>query len=156
MKLPRVVASLVLSLAAGLAWTQGFRAGPITIEHPHARATLPGQPTGGAYLTLANGGADDRLVAVRADVSERVELHTMAMEGDVMRMRELDAIELPAGKQVALKPGGLHIMLIGLKRPLKAGERFPMTLRFENAGEVTVQVDVETVKTAPMRHDMKH
>ena len=71
----------------------------------------------------------------------------MAMQGDVMRMREVNAIDLPAGKTVELKPGGLHIMLVGLKAPLKAGERFAMKLRFEKAGEVTIDVPVEAVGT---------
>jgi copper(I)-binding protein len=77
----------------------------------------------------------------------------MAMDGDVMKMRQVEAIEVPAGKSVELKPGGLHIMFIGLKAPLKAGDKFPLKLKFEKAGEVTVQVNVEA---AGASHDMKH
>jgi copper(I)-binding protein len=72
-----------------------------------------------------------------------VELHEMKMEGNVMRKREVSAVELPAGKAVELKPGGLHIMLMGLKAPLKEGDKFPLRLKFEKAGEVTVTVNVE-------------
>ena len=89
-------------------------------------------------------------------MSKSVELHQMQMQGDVMRMRQVDAIDIPANKSVALEPGGLHIMLVGLKAPLKEGDRFPMTLTFEKAGEVKVDVVVEGVKPAPMAADMKH
>jgi hypothetical protein len=75
-------------------------------------------------------------------VAERVELHSMQMQGDVMRMRQVDAIELPAGATVELAPGGLHLMLMGLKSPLKAGERLPLVLRFEKAGELKTELVV--------------
>ena len=142
---------------AGAAFAHSYQAGDITIGHPHARATAPGQPTGGAYLRVENRGTQaDRLMSASAGVSKSVELHQMQMQGDVMRMRQVDAIEIPANKSVALEPGGLHIMLVGLKAPLKEGDRFPMTLTFEKAGEVKVDVVVEGVKAAPMAADMKH
>ena len=143
MKLPRYLALATLSLAALAAHAHSFKLGAIEIGHPYARATAPGQPSGGGYLSLSNGGANDRLVSASAEVSKAVELHTMSMEGDVMRMRQVDAIELPAGKKVDLKPGGLHLMFIGLKAPLKQGDKFPLKLKFEKAGEVTVTVNVE-------------
>ena len=133
-------------LLAATAFVQAhsFKAGAIEIGHPYARSTASGQSTGGGFLTLTNqGDAADRLLSASAEVSERVELHSMKMEGTVMRMRQVDAIEVPAGQRVELKPGGLHIMFIGLKAPLKEGERFPMTLRFEKAGEVNVEVAIE-------------
>jgi copper(I)-binding protein len=89
-------------------------------------------------------------------VSRTVELHEMKMDGDVMRMRQVAAVDVPAGGSVALEPGGLHVMLLGLKAPLKEGDRFPMTLRFEKAGEVKVEVHVEAAGVGPARHDMKH
>ena len=154
MKLNRLLAGALLGLAALAAHAHEFKLGAVTIDHPYARATAPGQPAGGGFLTLKNGGAaPDRLVSASAEVSKTVELHTMTMEGDVMRMRQVDAIELPAGKMVELKPGGLHIMFIGLKAPLKKGDTFPLKLKFEKAGEVTVQVSVEAVGAAS--HD-KH
>ena len=150
------LAFVCAALAAQPAQAHGFRLGAIAIGHPWARATAPGQPIGGGYLTLDNQGpAGDRLLgASAASVAESVELHTMAMDGDVMRMRALDAIDLPVGRSVALKPGGTHLMLVGLKAPLKAGEKFPLKLRFEKAGEVEVVVNVEGaiaagVKTVP-------
>ena len=113
---------------------------------------MAGQSGGGAFLTIENRGADDRLVAASAEVSKVVELHTMSMDGDVMRMRQLDSIPLPAGKAVALKPGALHIMLIGLKAPLKVGDKFPLKLKFEKAGELTVEVEVEAAGASHDKH----
>jgi copper(I)-binding protein len=144
---------LALGAAALAVDAHEFKAGAITIGHPYARATAAGQPTGGGFLALQNAGADDRLLSATADVSKAVELHTMSMEGDVMRMRQVDAVALPAGKAVELKPGGLHIMFIGLKAPLKEGDKFPLKLKFEKAGEVTVTVNVEA---AGASHEMKH
>ncbi|KNZ31332.1 MAG: membrane protein [Methylibium sp. NZG] len=132
-----------LGAAAITAQAHEFKIGKIAIGHPYARATVPGQPAGGGYLKLENQGDADRLLSATATVSSSVELHTMSMEGDVMRMRQVDAIALPAGQTVELKPGGLHIMFIGLKAPLKAGDTFPMKLKFEKAGEVTVDMKVE-------------
>jgi periplasmic copper chaperone A len=137
-----------LVLAALSLSARDFKAGAIAIGHPHARATAAGQPTGGGFLKLANQGGDDRLMSASATVSRAVEIHEMKMEGDVMRMRQVDGIALPAGKTVELKPGGYHIMFIGLKEPLKAGARFPMKLRFEKAGEVEVMVNVEAPAAA--------
>jgi copper(I)-binding protein len=151
------LAAATLALAFG-AFAHQFKAGEIVIGHPAARATVPGQPTGGGYLTLDNQGKmADRLLSASAAVSRSVELHSMAMEGDVMRMRQVDGIDLPAGQKVELKPGGLHIMFIGLNAPLKAGNKFPMTLKFEKAGEVTVQVNIESTGAAPAaQHEHKH
>lgn len=153
MTLQRSLAIAALGLAASLAQAHSFKLGAIEIGHPYARATVAGQPAGGGYLTLQNAGADDRLVSASADVAKAVELHSMSMEGDVMKMRQLEGIDLPKGKSVELKPGALHIMFIGLKAPLKEGDKFPLKLKFEKAGEVTVQVNVEA---AGASHDMKH
>ena len=147
------VAALVF--ASAFAHAHSFKLGDIDIGHPYARVTAPGQPIGGGYLKLDNKGRDDKLLSARSAVSASVEIHSMSMEGDVMRMRQVDAIALPAGKTVELKPGGLHIMFVGLKAPLKAGDKFPMTLKFEKAGEVEVIVNVEAPKPtgdAPVEH----
>lgn len=140
----RFTTAALVSLAALAAQAHEFTVGEIAIGHPYARATAPGQPTGGGFLRLENRGkVDDRLLSASADVGRATELHTMKMEGDVMRMREVGAIDLPAGKYVELKPGALHLMFIGLKGPLKEGDKFPLRLKFEKAGEVTVTVNVE-------------
>jgi periplasmic copper chaperone A len=150
----RLLAALSLTALAFSAHAHSFKLGELRIGHPYARSTAPGQPAGGAYLSISNAGAaGDKLVSATADVAKSVELHEMKMEGDVMRMREVSAVDVPAGKAVELKPGGLHIMLMGLKAPLKEGEKFPLKLKFEKAGEVTVTVNVEGPGAS---HEMKH
>jgi copper(I)-binding protein len=101
--------------------------------------------TGAGFMTIRNGGAEpDRLVAARSPASRVVELHTHIREGDVMRMRPAEAIEVPAGQEVRLAPGGFHLMLIGLGAALDQGAKVPVTLVFERAGEVTVELQVES------------
>jgi periplasmic copper chaperone A len=154
--LPRLLVAFAAACSFA-AQAHSFKIAEITIDHPYARATAPGQPSGGAFLRLDNRGPADRLVAVQSGVAGSTELHEMKMEGDVMRMRQIDAVELPRNQSVSLQAGGLHIMLMGLKAPLKEGDKFPLTLRFQNAGEVKVEVYVEAVRPGePMRHDMKH
>ena len=134
----------LILMAATTASAHDYKVDAITIDHPWAKASIGQAKAGAAYLTLMNDGeAADRLVAVRADVSEIVELHTHTMEDGVMRMRAVPAIDVPAGGKTELKPGGLHIMFLNLKGPLVEGESFPATLVFENAGEVVVEVAIE-------------
>ncbi len=151
---------LTLAVAAGLAGTvaaaQDFQLGPLKIDHPWARPTVPGQSTGAGYLSVHNSGSKtDRLLGAGSPAAAAVEVHEMRMEGEVMRMREIKALELPAGKPVRLAPGGLHLMLIGLKAPLKVGDRLPVKLRFEAAGEIEVVFQVEN-KPAPVAEAHKH
>lgn len=113
------------------------------VQDAWARPTVQGQKAGGGFLRIDSPAAD-RLLGGSTPVAGRVELHSMKMEGDVMRMREVEAIELPAGQPVAMQPGGLHLMLMELKSPLKNGDRFPLTLKFEKAGELQVEVQVRT------------
>ncbi|MDB5818913.1 MAG: copper chaperone PCu(A)C [Rhizobacter sp.] len=158
MKLHRLAAfTLSLAAFAGLnASAHDYKLGAIAIGHPWARSTSAGQATGGGYLKLDNQGAADRLLSASATVSEKVELHSMAMDGDVMRMRQVDGIDLPTGKPVELKPGGFHIMFVGLKAPLKDGDSFPLVLRFEKAGEVKVDVKIEAANASHDMGAMKH
>jgi periplasmic copper chaperone A len=115
----------------------------IAVEGPFARATAPAAKAGAAYMTLVNrGGAADRLLGATTPRADQVELHTVVRDGDVMRMRQVMAIEVPAGGRVALEPGGYHVMLLGLKGPLKQGETVPLTLSFERAGALTIDVAV--------------
>lgn len=131
----RLLASSVFGLAATAALAQ------VKIDKAWARPTVAGQQGGGAFLSITSASAD-RLISGSTPLAERFELHTMAMKGDVMEMRQVDAIELPAGQTVELKPGGLHVMFIGLKTPLKTGSKVPVTLKFEKAGDVKVEFDV--------------
>ena len=123
------------------------------VEAAWARPTVAGQAGGGGFLKITGGAAADRLVSGSAGVAKAVELHTMEMDGNVMRMRQIDAIEVPAGQTIELKPGGRHIMFVGLTKTLKNGDHFPLTLRFEKAGEVRVDVKVITQAVMPA-HDM--
>jgi len=139
-------AALALALAVGAAPLAAQTASQPTVQvsQPWTRATATGQAVGGGYLTLRNSGpVADRLLGARSPAAERVELHSMAMEGDVMKMRPVDAVDVPAGGSVELKPGGLHLMLLGLKKPLQPGQSVPLTLRFEKAGDVPVQLQVQ-------------
>ena len=136
------VLSATLAVATLLAGGTAH-AGDIAVQDPWARASAGMARAGAAFMTIENQGQADRLVAASADVSATVELHTHIQDGDVMRMRRVDAIDVPADGMVHLKPGGLHVMFIGLKAPLGEGTTFPLTLRFEKAGEMTVQVPVK-------------
>jgi copper(I)-binding protein len=136
-------------IALLLCATTGAAAQAISVDHPYARATPPGARTGGAFFVLVNGTAGvDRLVAASSPAARAVELHQMAMDGGVMKMRAIPAIDIPAGGRVELKPGGYHVMLVDLKQPLKAGDRVPMTLTFERAGTLDIVVPVEAMAAA--------
>ncbi len=131
---------------ATTAFAHDVQVGDMTIDHPWSRATAATQANGSAYLTVTNGGAADRIVAASSPKAARVELHTHDMDGEgVMRMRQVEAIDLPAGETTALQPGGLHVMLFDLQGPLVEGETYPLTLTFEEAGPVELEVQVEAV-----------
>ncbi len=144
-----------LLLAAPAAPAQEARAGDLAVQQPWTRAAGQGA-TGGGFLSISNrGAAADRLLSASSPAARAMELHTMVRDGDVMRMRPVEAIEVPAGQTVTLRPGGLHMMLIGLSQPLRQGESVPVTLRFERAGEVQVMLPVQAAgarEPAPHRH----
>ncbi len=137
-------------VACAPAFGHEAQAGDITVAHPFATPTIAGTTTGAAYFTsLENKGAvADRLVRASTPAASRVEMHTMSVDVQgVMRMREIDAIALAPKAALKMRPGaGMHLMLVGLKEPLKAGASFPMTLQFERAGTVEVKVVVETLE----------
>lgn len=144
----------LLAFAASLLVSAGAIAqtGTVEINDAWARATPGGATNGAAYLTVQSPIAD-RLTGAATPVADKAELHTMTMDGGIMRMREVPGVELPAGQPVTLKPGGLHIMLIGLKEPLRPGQSMPLTLRFEKAGAREVTAAVGKVgATAPESH----
>jgi periplasmic copper chaperone A len=120
-------------------------AGDLTIAGGWARAMLPGQPTGGGYLTITNkGAAADRLVSVTSESAGMVEIHTMETTDDVMVMRPVEGgLEIAPGATVELKPGGLHMMFMSVKEPFKPGASVPVTLEFEKAGKVQATLPVQ-------------
>ncbi len=128
--------------AMTLASAQAF-AGDITVNHAWARASAGMAKAGAAFMMIKNEGGSDKVLSAKADVSAKVELHTHIMDGEIMRMRQVDSIDVAGGAVTKLAPGGLHVMLIGLKAPLKEGDSFPMTLVFEKAGEIAVDVKVK-------------
>jgi periplasmic copper chaperone A len=122
-----------------------------------SRAMPPTAPTGAVYFTLQNPGDEpDRLIGVNTPRAKKAELHTHVHEGEMMRMRQIDSIEVPAGGRVELKPGSSHVMLFQLSEPLVAGERFPLTLKFEHAGEVTVDVSIRDQAPEPSGQQHMH
>lgn len=131
-------------LSTGAAAAHDFTLGPIRIDHPWARASAGAVRVGAAYMTLRNGGTSgDRLLMAATPQAARVELHSHVMKDGTAMMQEVKAIDINAAGTAELKPGGLHVMLFDLKAPLREGESFPLTLTFERAGTVTVQVKVE-------------
>jgi copper(I)-binding protein len=144
----------VLYLTFDAAGAHDYQVKSIAIDHAFARATPPGARSGAAFFVVENVGTTaDRLVRAASPIAGAVELHQMATDGGVMRMRALPALEVRPGEKVELKPGGYHVMLLDLKRPLKAGDTFVLTLTFENAGTVEVAVQVEAMgATGGMMH----
>jgi 23S rRNA (adenine2503-C2)-methyltransferase len=153
---PRAAERVAVAFAAGLAVLSGAafaQSGGVTVENPFARPSAGATGAGTAYLTIRNPGAADRLLSAQSPVAGRVELHDHIREGDVMKMRKVDAIPVPANGMAELKPGGLHVMLMGLHQPLKTGDSFALTLTFEKAGAVTIQVPVKDMSAgAAPRH----
>lgn len=155
----------VLCLALTALIVAGTHSGPSHAGNQHkihitdawARVTLGKIANSAAYFSIDNSGTnDDRLIDARGDISDKIELHTHIRDGDIMRMRRLDTgVAVPAGKSVAFAPGGHHVMLIGVKSPLKEGNTFALTLVFEKAG--TIVVDIPIKRSAPSGHsDHKH
>lgn len=153
--LNRIMMALVTLLATGVIHAHGTHAGNIHVEQAQARASVSNQPNGAAFIIMENKGkTDDVLMSVAAPVAGKVEIHNMTMEGDVMKMRAVERIDLKAGDKIEMKPGhGYHIMLMGLKKPLKAGDTFPMQLSFRRAGKVQITVKVEEISPAPKAED---
>lgn len=129
------------------------------IEDPYVRASIGRAPNSAAFMKIHNLGiTDDRLTAARSNVSDRVEIHTTLMSDGVMRMRQLkDGIAVPGAETVTLKPGGMHVMFLGLKQKLIAGEKMKLTLIFEKAGELEMTVPIRKIssKHKMMKHGHK-
>ena len=147
----------IISLAIAIALTSvsgvfshDTKHGDLIIQHTTIRPTPPKAPVSGGYMTIKNtGSSSDWLIGGSASFAKKVEVHEMKMDGDIMKMRHLtDGLEIPAGGEVTLKPGGLHIMFMKLSERMKAGEKRMVKLMFKNAGEVEIEFDVKK----PMAH----
>jgi copper(I)-binding protein len=161
---PGVLCALVALLASVcLASAHEYKTGDLTIGHPWIRATPAGAKTAGGYLKITNHGKQtEKFVGGSATGAQQFEIHEMAMADNLMKMRRLDApLEIKPGETVELKPGGFHLMLIGLNAPFREGEKIKGTLVFEKAGTVEVEFKVEPMggKTGhgtPAGHDDAH
>jgi periplasmic copper chaperone A len=149
-----VLAAALALLVIGPAAAHEFKSGPIEVVHPWARATPPAAKVGGGYAEIRNDGSEpDRLVSVTAEVAGRVEIHEMGVKDGIMTMRAVEGgVPVPANGTAALAPGGYHLMLLELKRPLKAGESFAGTMTFEKAGTIPVTFDVQTIGSTGAGH----
>ncbi len=156
MRILQFVFAAALTLVAFVgAQAHSYRVGEIQIGHPWTRATPPAAKVAGAFMSFTNeGGAADRLVGGSSPIAEKVEIHTMEMAGGVMKMRPLaDGLEVPAGAKVELAPGGIHIMLIGLKQPIAEGDKVPLTLTFEKGGDIEVELAADKMGAGGNAHD---
>ena len=155
-----IALAALAATGSGPAAAHDFKLGPLRVDHPYATPTPPGATTGAAYLRgIRNtGNTPDRLVAASTPAARAVEIHRSVVDAqNVMRMRAVDGIAVPARGELRLRHGGEHhLMLIDLKAPLKNGDRFPMTLRFEKAGEREVMVWVQQPREAAGAHEHRH
>ena len=152
---------LLLISVVQTAMAHDFKVGSITVEHPYAAVSMAGSKNGAVYFKgLKNAGNEiDQLISVKSKMAGKTEIHEMKMDGDVMKMRALSAIDIPAGSVVSVikgNPSGYHVMLLGLKKPLKEGDKFPLWLSFKKAGEVEVEVWVQAAETDVKQEEHKH
>ena len=154
MTLLRLLPVLLTLSLANPTLARDYKLGALEIGQPWARATPPSAPAGGGFLKITNtGSTPDRLVSASSPAAELVQVHEMKMEGNVMRMREVDkGLEIPAGGSVTLAPGSYHLMMMGLKAPLKQGSPVPLTLVFEKAGKIDVELAVESIGAQAPQH----
>jgi copper(I)-binding protein len=141
--LPSLLAALMLPMAAPVGMAQETADGALVVERPWARASIGTSRPGAAYFTVRNDGAeDDVLKAIETPAAHMAELHTTEVRDGVATMGRVEALEIPAGTEATLAPGGTHVMLMMLTAPLKEGQSLPMTLVFERSGRIAVEVPV--------------
>jgi len=136
----------------------------VSVADAYVRAVPPGQPNSASFMTLTNGSANPVVLkGAESPAAKVVELHTHTMSDGMMRMRQVEKIDLPAGETVKLQPGGLHVMMIGLKDKLVPGEAIDMSLVFDDGSKLPIKVPVvklqmkmDSMKMDGMKHDMKH
>jgi hypothetical protein len=151
----------VTTLFAVLAFGANAQTAPsISVDNAWARSTTLSARTGAIYVTITDHGVSDRLISVSTPVAGKAEVHETIHDGNLMKMRPVDGLAIPAGGTISLAPGGYHIMLTDLKQPLAAGQAFPLLLRFEKAGTVEGTVAVKAMGAAMdmggAGHDVQH
>mgnify|MGYP001080341539 FL=1 len=154
LKYIRTLAATAALISASTAFAHDFRVGDIVINHPWTRATSPAAKVGGGYFDAVNNSAvDDRLVGASSPAASRVEIHRMEMNDGIMKIRPVpDGMEIAAGGKIELAPGGYHLMLIDLVKPIKEGDMVPVTLQFEKAGYVDVELVAGALGKAQSDH----
>ena len=151
--LPTAVVALLLSSLA-VASAHEYALGALKVVHPWSRATPQGATTAVAYMKLINNGATAiRLTGATSAAAQRVEIHEMSMDGGVMRMRPVHGVDIAPGATVELKPSGMHLMLIGLKRPIAQEDLIPVTLSFADGTALAIDVYVEAAGAGATAHD---
>lgn len=146
-------ALLAAALGSNAVLADDYQVKSLRVSNPFTRATPPGARVAGAFMTIVNQGKEaDRLVGISSPAAGLVEMHEMAMDAGVMKMRAVKEIELKPGATVELRPGGYHVMLEDLKAPLKQGDEIPLLLHFEKAGTVQIKVSVEAMGAAARTH----
>ncbi|MCE9520968.1 MAG: copper chaperone PCu(A)C [Alphaproteobacteria bacterium] len=150
-----VAVSAILLLTTVTALAHEYASGPLKVVHPWSPSTTPGATVGAGYMKVVNlSPAPIRLLGASSPAAARVEFHSMSMDGGVMRMRPLpEGLVVPANGQVQLKPGGMHMMLIGLNRPLTEEELVPLTLIFQGGLRMDVELYVENMGAAVNAHE---
>lgn len=149
----RIAFSSLLAFSCTTVLATDYQVGELLIDAPWSRALPPNTPANAVYFTVRNNGlTGDRLVGAGTPNAAKAELHTHIRMGEVMRMQRIDSLAIPAGTEVQFAPSGNHVMLFDLKRPLAAGERFPLTLEFEKAGKIAIEVNVLRDAPTPEGH----
>lgn len=145
--------SLFLASALALLSASITQAAGVDIQHPYARATPPNAPTSAIFMTVANQtDTEKRIISASTPAAGKVELHTHVKEGDVMKMRQIDFISLPARSKTDLKPGGLHIMLFDLQQEFNPGEQIQVTINFADGQSQTFTAKIKKVMAGMMKH----
>ena len=157
---PTCLAALTLTatLSAGTALAHEFQQDDVRVAHPFALPAPPGARNGAAYVDISvEGDTPAILVGATSPIGDKVEIHNMSMEGDMMKMRRVDELTIEPGEPLTMRPGGgYHLMLLGLQQPLEDGDSFPLTLEFEKRGELDVEVWVQPAEQGSNDADAHH
>jgi copper(I)-binding protein len=142
------LSTFILATSVTNLFAQSAEVGKLSITGAYARETVAGQSIGSAFLKIKNTGAADKLISASSPSGSEVQLHTMTMEGNVMKMSQIASIDIPQSGSIELTPGGMHLMIMGIKSPFKVGESVKIKFKFTNAGEVEVNFPVQSMSPA--------
>jgi|APCry1669193181_1035450.scaffolds.fasta_scaffold08772_4 hypothetical protein len=153
-KLPTALLAVCVTLLTSLSLgAQEVRGSNIAVSGAYSKATVAGQMASSGFMKITSTGISDQLVGVSSQVAGEVQLHSMSMEGNTMKMRQINSIDIPANSTVELTPGGLHLMFMGLKTQLKVGDTVKIKLKFASSGEIEVNLPVQAVSPDQSMHN---